>query len=161
MQTGIPLAKGQIMYIPGHNFAETLNGTGDADSIVALAGDDVIFDGNGNDTVIAGLGNDYISATGLNDDDIFNGGLGLDWVSYANVLGPVTIDLTTQTVTGTTTGNDQLISIEYAQGSQGDDQITGNRLNNILDGRAGDDTIYGGNGRDQLMGQMGSDFTFV
>ena len=32
------------MYIPGHNFAETLNGTGDADSIVALAGDDVIFE---------------------------------------------------------------------------------------------------------------------
>ena len=145
------------MYIAGSNSSETLSGTSDADSIEAFGGDDVIFDGNGNDTVLGGSGNDYLSATGLGDDDIFYGGLGSDMVSYANVLGPVTINLATQTVIGATTGNDQLVSIDLAQGSQGNDQIIGNGLDNILDGRAGNDAIYGGFGKDQLIGQMGND----
>ncbi len=148
------------MFIRGHRFSESLFGTNDADSIEALGGNDVVFDGNGNDTVRGGQGGDFLSATGLGDDDIFNGGHGFDWVSYANVSGPVTINLATQTVTGASTGTDQLISIEYAQGSQGNDQITGNRLDNVLDGRAGSDVICGGFGADQLIGQMGDDSLF-
>ncbi len=148
------------MYIPGTSFSETLSGTNDADTIEAFGGDDVIFDGNGNDTVLGGRGDDYLAATGLGDDDIFNGGSGIDMVEYGNLLGPVTINLATQTVTGATTGNDLLVSIEYASGSQGNDQITGNRLDNILVGRAGNDAIYGGFGRDQLVGHMGDDSLF-
>ena len=91
------------MNITGSAKDDILNGTFDADSIVALGDDDVIFDGDGNDTVLGGHGNDYISATGHNDDDIFNGGLGYDLVSYTDVTGPVTINLATQTVTGAAT----------------------------------------------------------
>lgn len=145
------------MDILGSPEAEELSGTADADSIVALAGDDAVFDGNGNDSVYGGSGDDYISATGLADNDIFNGGLGIDYLSYANVLDSVTINLSLQTAQGVLVGNDTLVSIEYAQGSQGDDIIIGNRFFNILDGRQGNDAIYGGGSNDDFAGQMGND----
>ena len=140
------------MNILGTDASETLNGSNDSDSIRGLGGDDVIFDGNGNDTVLGGAGDDYLSATGLGDADLFDGQSGIDWISYANVLDQVTIDL----VTGTATG-DILLGIEYAQGSQGNDSIFGTRFDNYLDGRQGNDLLYGGGGKDVLLGQMGDD----
>ncbi len=135
----------------------TLGNDSGRNAIHGGAGDDVIFDGNGADTIYGGVGNDYLSATGSNDVDLYNGGSGTDWVSYANLLGPVTINLVTKIVTGTNTGTDTLVSIENAQGSKGDDTITGNSLANILDGREGKDTLDGGAGNDDLVGLKGND----
>lgn len=145
------------MFIPGSNDPETLNGTDGADSIVALAGDDVIFDGNGNDSVFGGRDDDYLSATGLGDSDLFDGGTGYDMVSYANVFDAVTINLALQTSSGALIGIDTLSSIEYAQGSQGNDIIYGNRFFNVLDGREGDDALYGGGSNDDFAGLSGND----
>ena len=47
-------------------------------------------------------------------------------------------------------------AIENAVGGAGSDQLTGNDLNNRLDGGAGDDTLIGGMGDDILIGGLGN-----
>jgi Ca2+-binding RTX toxin-like protein len=50
--------------------------------------------------------------------------------------------------------------IENATGTQGNDVIRGNYLNNILIGEGGDDTIYGGEGNDTIWGESGDDILY-
>ncbi|MEZ5774812.1 MAG: M10 family metallopeptidase C-terminal domain-containing protein [Hyphomicrobiaceae bacterium] len=49
------------------------------------------------------------------------------------------------------------VRIERAYGGNGDDEITGNAVANIIFGRGGDDRINGGAGRDTMYGGSGND----
>ena len=95
---------------------------------------------------------------GNSGNNVFNGGVGIDTVSYANATGSVIVSLTlpgSQFNVGS--GSDTLISIENLIGSLFSDTITGNLSNNFLSGGSGNDTIFGTAGSDVIEGGVGTD----
>lgn len=125
---------------------DTINLSKFDDQIDAGSGNDDVVGKDGNDTVHGGLGNDTL-----------DGGLGKDMVLYTGSQA-VTVDLgvTTQQVTGHW-GDDFIIGFESVTTGDGDDQITGSRKGNALNGGLGLDTISGGEGRDRLTSGGGAD----
>ncbi|MFO1004680.1 MAG: hypothetical protein U0929_01875 [Planctomycetaceae bacterium] len=119
-----------------------------------------ITGGSGNDTLIGGLMNDKLTGGAGSDlliggdgNDTLTGGDGIDTVSYQTATGPVTVNLTTKKATGAA-GNDTLATIENVIGSPFNDTITGDLLNNLLDGGdaiPGNDTLLGGGGVDSII----------
>ncbi len=82
-------------------------------------------------------------------NNILDGGLGIDIVSYAYATAGVTVTLgTTQAQDTEGSGIDTLRNIENLAGSRFDDNLLGNQANNILNGGAGADFMAGGNGSD-------------
>jgi len=82
-------------------------------------------------------------------NNILDGGLGTDIVSYAYATAGVTVTLgTTQAQDTEGSGIDTLRNIENLAGSRFDDNLLGNQANNILNGGAGADFMAGGNGSD-------------
>jgi hypothetical protein len=84
---------------------------------------------------------------------ILTGGDGSDTISYANTAAAVNVNLLTKRTIGGD-GNDTLATIENVIGSQFSDTITGDLLNNLLDGGdgiLGNDTILGGGGIDSII----------
>jgi len=135
---GADLVNAEIDYTLGDN-VETLrltatgavNGTGNALS-------NVLFAGAGN--------------------NILDGGLGTDTVSYVYAASGVSVSLTTNAsqVTGGS-GSDKLLNIESLIGSNYNDVLTGNAGNNVLTGGLGADSLSGGVGDDVLNGGLGAD----
>jgi Ca2+-binding RTX toxin-like protein len=142
----------------------TGNGAGGSDVLVSIEN---IIGSNLNDAI-----------TGTNGDNVMDGAGGADTVVYTKAASAVTIDLLDGYATGGG-GNDGLISIENAIGSNFGDKLIGGAGNNILNGGAGIDmasyefaasavavdmvngTVSGGAGRDTLIsieGIKGSDF---
>src|SRR5581483_11408950 len=118
----------------------------------------------GNLTINGQAGDDVLDSGAGND--AFNGGPGTDTVNYSrppsippengfSASGPVTVDLTAGTATGM--GNDTLVDVQNATGSNFGDTITGNSLDNVLSGSDGNDVIDGGAGNDTLNGDDGAD----
>lgn len=140
--------------INGTNGSETLSGTSLGDLINGLAGDDVLNGLAGFDTLIGGFGNNTL-----------NGGADSDTASYAGSINNVIASL--ETGRGDFFGgSDTYIGIENLIGSENTDVLTGNSLDNRLEGRgsfdrlfgnAGNDTLLGGDGNDQLEGGDGGD----
>ena len=87
-----------------------------------------------------------------------NGGSGIDTVSYSYTEDAVNIDIHRKKTTGG--DSDTLKSIENAIGSDHNDSLRGNRLDNRLEGGDGNDTLRGMRGDDTLLGGSGAD-TFV
>lgn len=115
----------------GSAYDDTLVGNGVANVLIGGTGNDNVQGGEGNDTLTGGIG-----------DDTLNGQDGSDWAYYTNASGSVTVNLALGTATGAD-GNDTLIGIEDAYGSNSADTLTGN---------AGQkNTLYGGNGNDAQM----------
>jgi Ca2+-binding RTX toxin-like protein len=153
--------------------ADTLNGTAGEDSILGLAGSDLLNGGARDDALIGDLGDDTLNG-GAGADRIDGGG-DSDTVSYLGSLGPVTIDLSTQTASGGDAEGDTLVSIENVIGSAQADTVTGsnaaNRMhlgdaadvafgldgNDTIFGEGGNDSLTGGDGVDQLDGGAGND----
>ena len=150
-------AAGGSDLVQASNGNDVVFGGAGNDTVFGGQGADTVFDGTGADKIYGGDGDDYIAANGLGSNDIFIGGNGIDFVSYANLTDNVTIDLVKQTATGVLVGSDRLSGIENGQGSNGNDVIFGNALDNVVDGRRGDDLLYGGDGKDQLVGLAGND----
>jgi Ca2+-binding RTX toxin-like protein len=101
---------------------------------------------DGNDTlvsienVIGSAFNDTLSGNAGNN--VLDGGLGSDTVSYANAVGAVAVTLTASGGSSTgADGNDTLISIENVVGSAFNDTLMGNAGANTLDGGTGSDTV--------------------
>lgn len=93
-----------------------------------------------------------------NGDNLLNGGLGNDTLSYAYAAGGVTVRLsTTQAQDTGGSGFDSLRNLENLIGSDYDDNLTGNSGNNSLRGGAGNDVLNGGDGDDVLDGGAGAD----
>jgi len=101
---------------------------------------------------INGTGNalaNYISGNAANN--VLNGGVGVDTVSYSNSTAAVTVDLGLTTAQNTIgAGTDTLLNFENLYGSNTalGDTLTGNAFANVINGGAGADTMAGGLGDD-------------
>ncbi|MEP2529981.1 calcium-binding protein [Shimia sp.] len=147
----------------GLNTGEVRDGDGGTDQIIIGANSDVRIEIHGSDNTdtIVGSGRDerFILREG---NDTLDAGGGWDVLRYdRSGVGPVTVNLATETATGTWNGNaftHSIAGIEEVRGSRSDsDSITGDGNDNSFRGRGGDDTLNGGGGNDTLVGEEGDD----
>ncbi|ANT63815.1 hypothetical protein AYJ57_25410 (plasmid) [Salipiger sp. CCB-MM3] len=168
--------------IVGLNGDDDLLGRGGNDKIKGLNGDDVISGHKGKDHLLGGNGSDIISGGIQNDTveggagaDILVGGAGRDALSYASASSGVTVNLASESSSGSDAKGDFFIGFEDLIGSNRKDKLTGesgsNRIDgnggadkisglggkDILNGGAGNDTVLGGNGNDRVNGGVGND----
>ena len=97
---------------------------------------------------------------GVNGNDYFNGGDGLDIVSYADRDHAVKIDLSLpyQKIDGAVDFTvDSYVSIEGVRGTSYDDELHGNDQDNALFGGAGNDFLTVDGGHDLADGEAGDD----
>jgi Ca2+-binding RTX toxin-like protein len=144
-----------VEQIVGGSFDDILTGDDGVNILVGMGGNDQLF----------ALAGDVDFLAGGPDDDLLDGGDGPDNADYYEVnafwlgtplAGPVTVDLPAGTGTGE--GNDTLVSIEGASGSQGDDVMIGDAADNDFESLfEGSDTVTGGDGNDFIDGGEGAD----
>jgi Ca2+-binding RTX toxin-like protein len=116
-------------------------GTGiGTDTLVSI---EKVISGSGADTFIANV-TDGLANT-------FNGGTGIDTVSYSASTNALTVNLATGVATGTGIGTDTLVSIEKVITGGGNDTITGDAGSNTLTGGLGKDTLTGGAANDTFV----------
>lgn len=125
--------------------------------IVGTDGDDLLAGTKKADKMYAGDGDDTL--LGSKGADLMHGGGGVNTVSYA-ASSSIVVNLTTGTNSGSFAAGDALTNIANVIGSAKADTLTGNHLDNLLDGGAGNDTLDGMGGADTLIGGLGND-TFV
>ncbi len=119
-------------------------------------GNDYLNGAAGNDTLLGGIGNDNLRG-GLGND-VMDGGDGVDYADYRDMSASVVVNLSIITQQNTQAGGlDTLLNLENISSGSGNDTLTGNDLNNVLQGYAGDDSISGGLGNDVLQGGLGKD----
>jgi Ca2+-binding RTX toxin-like protein len=100
-----------------------------------------------NNTLYAGAG-----------DNVLDGGLGTDLVSYYSATAGVTVSLATTALQATGgSGSDALKNVENLYGSNYADSLAGNTGNNAINAGAGNDILTGGLGADKLTGGTGAD----
>jgi Ca2+-binding RTX toxin-like protein len=131
------------------------------DTLVGIEG---VYGSNFNDTLIGTAGDNWFAGS-LGNDSITGGG-GLDFLSYEEATGGVTVDLGAGTASGAD-GNDSFSGIEGVDGSwfndsliggAGGDFLFGDRGNDTMLGNGGDDTMTGDAGIDWFIGGAGADF---
>lgn len=135
-------------YVTGSIFNDRLIGSSVDNNFDGGAGDDYMDGGKGDDKFAGGSGNDLmIGGTGV---DRFDGGSGNDTVSYRDEAGFILIDLGSRK-SSNGSFEESIINTENAIGTAGDDTLTGDGLDNVLDGGlAGSDTINGAGGVDTV-----------
>ncbi len=109
-----------------------------------------------------GQGDDIFE--GSNQNNVLNGGLGADTVSYSNLFPEHSVDANLSTgqayikdQNSLIYDSDTLISIENLTGSSGNDKLTGNDQDNVLIGGDGADSLSGGGGNDVVYAELGED----
>ena len=165
--------------INGFGGADILTGGGGNDVIDGGEGEDVLSGGDGNDTLIGGPGfasllSLYLGGAG---DDLmvaspgalledFDGGDGIDTVSFALREQGVGVDLATAglPLLDQIQNTENVIGSAFADeiaGDGGDNSLDGGGGNDLLQGRDGNDILTGGAGVDRLEGGAGNDTLFV
>ena len=170
---------------PNLTNADTLMGQGGNDMIFGGVGNDTLDGGDGDDmlnggagadTFMGGAGDDMIYADASDIYDvtngtrafktaslpIINGGEGNDTVSFAKLEDAIGAQGAVFTLglldnddgTGTATIID---GVENVIGTQGDDFITGNAADNVIEGGEGADTLAGGDSGSNTLSYKGSD----
>jgi Ca2+-binding RTX toxin-like protein len=82
-------------------------------------------------------------------NNVFNGGLGTDTVSYTYAASAVTVSLASTAAQATGgSGTDTLVNVESLTGSNYNDKLTGNSGANTLNGGSGADNMAAGDGSD-------------
>jgi len=120
-------APGAALTIEGAGGADIIGGSGGQDEIRGGEGDDILAGGAGDDQLLGGSGNDtasYVKATAAIDVNLTDG--------YADDGGYV----------------DSLYDIENVTGSAFNDRLSGDDLDNVLEGGAGNDRLDGRGGTD-------------
>lgn len=157
--------------VSGNDGDDNLDGGDGDDFIRGGAGVDTLTGGNGNDLVFGGSGNDiFVGVAGdgaARDRDIFDGGSGVDRLTF--VTSAVGVEVKLQNGTALTTDGDliRLTEIENVFGSffaenfiVGDDEdniLIGGGSNDVIFGELGDDSIFGIGGENVLQGGIGDD----
>ncbi|MFC3614168.1 beta strand repeat-containing protein [Lutimaribacter marinistellae] len=144
----------------GDNTANVLVGDAGQDILIGLGGADALFGFGGDDSLVGGDGRDTLG--GGSGADTLEGGDGNDVASYTGSSAAVSIDLNDagggfQTASGGDAAGDVLSGIKRVWGSDFDDTLTGDAMNNLFYGRDGADTIAGGDGNDTIGGGSGGD----
>ncbi len=136
-ETNATLSTGGTDTVCSYLVAYTLGANVENGRILSTGGADLT--GNTlNNLIYAGSGN-----------NILNGDIGADTVSYSYTSAGITVSLAMTTVQATgASGNDTLIAIENLTGSNYDDILTGNTGNNTLTGGFGKDILNGSEGND-------------
>ena len=129
----------------------------DANIMNGDANTNVLISGEGNQR-LNGLGGDDLLQGGAGAD-ILDGGDGDDTVIYSRDSMGIDIEINLETGTGKggVAEGDVLISIERITGGNGNDRLTGNNKDNILNGFWGNDRLDGGEGDDDLDDSVGND----
>ena len=126
------------------------------DIVYAMGGNDTILASDGNTKVFAGAGNDKVLNIGGNNT--FDGGDGIDLLSYTNADGGVNVNLNSLLAQNTIgAGIDIISGFENLDGSDFSDNLTGNNIANIIQGFGGDNVINGLAGNDTIYGGLGND----
>jgi len=131
---------------------DTLSGI---ENVIAGAGNDSLLGDGFTNQLTGGAGNDTLSGGAGNDS--LSGGTGEDILSYAVVLGAVTVTLTGNRANGAA-GEDSLAGFEHVIGGAGADSLQGDASGNTLNGGNGADSLDGGLGNDSLVGSGENDF---
>ena len=162
--------------ISGNEGAESLTGTGAADTVSGMSGDDAVFGYDGNDTIDGGKGDDFLyGGSGLDlliggaGEDFFYGQSGVDTASYAAASVGLTLDLVDTFLSTGDARGDFFFSVEQFVlsglndifvGSSRADTVQGSGGSDLLSGHAGDDRLFGGSGDDMLDSGSGLDRLF-
>jgi hypothetical protein len=144
---------------------------GDVDVTIGGSLDELLVTGNGGDDSISGAGGHGTGAPSSRDlalsgnedsdtlaggagSDDLNGGEGDDTADFSSASHGVNVDLEHGDASGD--GEDSLLDVENAIGSGAADTLTGNDLENRLEGGLGPDTVSGGAGDDVLLMKDGA-----
>jgi Ca2+-binding RTX toxin-like protein len=134
--------------------ADHFNGGAKAETVQDAAGADTYKFGAGNDTYIAFNGS-------ASDNDIVNGGKGIDTYDGSDAVGFLTVNLTTHTTAGDV-DTDTVTNFENVIGGDGGCSLTGSSAANTLIGGTDNDILTGLGGRDILTGGADGDtFRFL
>jgi len=162
-------------FAAANSISVTLSGTGLSTIIVngdtndLVSGVENVSGTDGNDTFrgdgeanwfIGGAGNDiYVNSAGA---DTFEGGNGFDRIQYSDTAATsieVLLNGDSSSIVTVSGGAylHEVSDVENVRGSNFDDTIGGDSLNNYLDGYNGNDIIYGNAGFDTMLGGNGND----
>ena len=115
------------------------DGWGNEDNLVDIHG----LDGSEfADTLIGSGGDDRFEA--YKGNDVIKGGFGVDTIVFADSASAIDVNFVTGVVSDGWGDTDIVSGIEDVIGSDNNDSIVGNGVQNIFDGGAGDDTLDGG-----------------
>ncbi len=144
--------------INGTGAGEVLNGTAGSDQIYGLGGNDFLIGNDLPDWLEGGEGNDTLN--GGSGADMMIGGAGDD-IYLVDDAGDVTVEAADGGHDRVETGLASwtlAANIERLTGTSGAGQVlTGNALDNVIQGGGGADTLNGGEGDDTLLGGAGAD----
>lgn len=140
-----------------------ISATGNADTLVTGAGNDIVHGNGGNDVISTGAGNDLLD--GGAGDDSMTGGAGND-TYIVNDAGDSIVEKAgeglDEVFTSLANFSIAAIAIEDLTGtSDGGQTLTGNALGNRISGGAGNDILIGMGGNDLLIGKAGNDIYYI
>ena len=117
------------------------------------AGNDMLTGGVGADVLHGGEGDDLLKTAATADGgDVYDGGRGLDILTYELRNAPIVIKVDRVANDGETNERDDVQdSVETLIGGKAADNITGGDADNTLIGGPGNDTLNGGNGDDTFL----------
>lgn len=143
----------------GGNFVDLVTNSGTMKGAVNLGGGNDVYVGTGGHVVglISGNAGDDRFVAGSMADQI-NGGDGIDVLDFSALSGAQYVDLSNSANNrGSAAFGDTYSEIENVIGGAGNDRLTGDGFNNLLQGRLGGDVLKGGAGDDVLNGGAGKD----
>jgi Ca2+-binding RTX toxin-like protein len=126
--------------------------------------DNTFFANTAGVSTVSGLaGNDTLNeGTNANNaaSETFHGGTGVDAVDYSGRTNALTVTMDDTTPSGDGAEGDIIdIDVENLYGGSGADVLTGNALDNDIEGNNGGDTLAGMAGNDTLVGNKSAGFT--
>ncbi|HVI53372.1 MAG TPA: calcium-binding protein, partial [Candidatus Sulfotelmatobacter sp.] len=111
------------------------------ENVIGSTGNDTLIGDSHVNTFLAGSGNDVIEV-GTASGNYYDGGAGIDTISFANETAGLTIDLTGGSHGSSVGTGDTIINIEIVQGTNYDDTFIGGMTSGVtLDGGAGNNWI--------------------
>lgn len=149
--------------IQGGSAADVIRGSAYTEGLVGGPGNDRMYGGGGRDYLQGNDGDDVMDGgAAANGGDTFDGGPGVDRVSYAARTAPVVADIDGTADDGAVGEMDNILSgTEVVIGGHAADRLTGSNAAERLEGGPGPDVLRGGGGSDTLYGQAGNDLFYA
>ena len=121
----------------------------------------VIVDARAHAMTVVGTGENDIYAPSKHAGDNFDGGAGIDTLTFKEAKAGVVLNLGAESGSAGDAAGDTYKNFENVIGSNFADSITGNAAVNVLDGGAGNAVLNGAGGADVMKGGAGADTYYV